>query len=439
MDSFLQGCTAKEISMTITDACRLFSISRNTYYSWKNRINGTSARPGRAQEDEAIKGMMLDIAARLSWIPGKRRFRDLMIKRYGICVDTERIARLMKEMGIEASSSRRKDAYKGLMMNIHPCCALKNHVSQNFYIGCRSVILTDITYIPYGLKDHQYAYLCTFIDPYTKEVLGWKVSDTMSAGLVKEAWDHMMKRHEKEFPKDRKFYVHSDQGSQYLSSSVRELFCEQSVQSMSRRGNSLDNAPQESFFGRMKNRISNHFPMMKTVEQVSRVIDAYIKDHNEEIPQQTLGGLTPRLYYTYRMTGVFPAKQYFGIEAGQLNDLGSVIRWMQKRTEKAAEKRKLKARQNRIRCNTDRCDPEAVILRNIYELEKRQSRIRAQIRILEKQSEKNSQTLEKARSALDWVKGLKIEQIEELSSGTGWDRIPELKYVKSYAAVIGQR
>lgn len=54
--------------------------------------------------------------------------------------------------------------------------------------------------------------------------------------------------------------------------------------------------------------------------------------------QESLGGLTPSLYYTYRMTGIFPADQYFGMNAGQLNDVKSVIRWMQNRAEQAREK-----------------------------------------------------------------------------------------------------
>lgn len=399
-------------------------------------MDGSSEKPTRLQEDEAVKAMMLEVIARLTWIPGKRRFRDLLLRRFGIRVDTQRISRLMKEMNIEASSSRRKDAYKGLMMNIHPCCALKNYVIQDFYLGCRQIILTDITYIPYGLKEGQYAYLCTFIDPYTKEVLGWKVSDSMNSRLIQEAWNHMMDRHENEFPKDRKFFVHSDQGSQYLAAEIRELLKETAVQSMSRRGNSLDNAPQESFFGRMKNRISNHFPLMKTADQVSRMIDAYMRDYNEEVPQESLGGLTPSLYYTYRMTGIFPADQYFGMNAGQLNDVKSVIRWMQNRAEQAREKRNRQARRNREKYSPDRCDPKGVIQRDIHDLEKRLKSTLNQIRRLEGLKEKIMQVMEDAEKALEYVKTCSEEKIEELSSGTGWDKIPELKYVVDYASVF---
>ena len=88
-----------------------------------------------------------------------------------------------------------------------------------------------------------------FKDVYTTEILGHAVSSKMDVALIQEAFNNMMDDHKSEFPKDMEVYCHSDQGSQYLSTTFKQLLNENDfIQSMSRRGNSQDNAPMESFF-----------------------------------------------------------------------------------------------------------------------------------------------------------------------------------------------
>lgn len=87
-----------------------------------------------------------------------------------------------------------------------------------------------------------------FKDAYTTEILGCAVSSKMDVALIQEAFNNMMDDHKSEFPKDMEVYCHSDQGSQYLSTTFKQLLNENDfIQSMSRRGNSQDNAPMESF------------------------------------------------------------------------------------------------------------------------------------------------------------------------------------------------
>ena len=73
---------------------------------------------------------------------------------------------------------------------------------------------------------------------------------------------------------------------------------------MSRRGNCWDNAPQESFFGHMKDAIN--FALMDTFEQVKTAIDAYMEYYNNDRPQWNLAKLPPTQYYQYYQTGVYP-------------------------------------------------------------------------------------------------------------------------------------
>lgn len=421
--------------MSVTSACRLFDLPRSTYYAWRKKQKDGLEMSERKKQDIAIKNMMLALVQKKTHIPGKRIFRELLLKEFRIEVSVERISRLMKELNLEASTTRRKDAYKGLMLNIHPCCALKNYVNQDFFIGCRTIILTDITYIPYGLDDKTYAYLCTFIDPYTKEVLGWSVDSTMTVELVQNALDQVLQKHGDEFPKDSKVYIHSDQGCQYLSSGFREVAGDFAIQSMSRRGNSLDNAPQESFFGRMKSRIESHFPLMKNCDQVRKMIDSYIHEYNEQIPSMELGGLTPKLFYQYKMTGIYPKSEYFGIPADQLNDLDEVIRRMRAKTDAKSEKRRQRDKQKGW--GKTGSDPKQIVehdrMKMLAEIEKLDRKISRE----KDKRDKITGLLEKAETAREYLDQCSPEEYEAARSCTGWDLIPQLSYVKDYSNIMG--
>ncbi|WP_144488571.1 IS3 family transposase, partial [Bacillus sp. ABP14] len=110
-------------------------------------------------------------------------------------------------------------------------------------------LLTDITYLVYG--KNQRAYLSTILDGSTNEILAYHVSEQMTLELVTTTL-HKLKRN----PRIRLTegaYIHSDQGSHYTSPTYEKLVKKLNLgQSMSRRGNCWDNAPQESFFGHLK-------------------------------------------------------------------------------------------------------------------------------------------------------------------------------------------
>lgn len=421
--------------MTIRSACRLFGLPRSTYYAWRNRlVNGALTQ--REKEDRTVRELILKIVQSLTYIPGKRPMTDLLLKRFGFRISRERVARVMREIGLEASSTRRKDAYKGQLMTLHFCCAVTNYVKQDFYVGCRSIILTDITYIPYGLHKENFAYLCTFIDAFTKEVLGWSVQSHMTEELLHEAWQMMMKKHEPEFPRNAQIYIHSDQGCQYLSEGYRRLFSGNYIQSMSRRGNSWDNSPQESFFGRMKNRIGSHFQMFKTVEQVQKAIDVYIKESNTKVPQEVLGGLTPELFYQYRMTGIYPKEQYFEIPAAELYSLEEVIEENRRRAEKAATIRSAKRKDYSQSGNNEKRDALSVVRKDIIKLLKRIRQLKRQASDLKILIEKAEELMEQALQAEKYLLECGYEKLEEFNECIGWDQIPRLSYVARFHEVF---
>ena len=139
------------------------------------------------------------IIKNLGFVPGKRTFRTHMFREYGFNISVKRCARIMKMMNLVASRPK-KDAYKGQATHDHRCAAPENKVKQDFYIGPRKVVLTDITYFYYG-RNRSPIYHCAFRDAYTREILGRATGTRMTTEPVKEAYDGMMKKHGKELKK----------------------------------------------------------------------------------------------------------------------------------------------------------------------------------------------------------------------------------------------
>ena len=103
--------------------------------------------------------------------------------------------------------------------------------------------------------------------------------------------------------------VHSDQGCHYTSNAfIQKLKDAAFVQSMSRKGNCWDNAPQESFFGHMKDEIRDLVAECDTYEQVKAVVDDWMDYYNKDRYQWDLEKLSPQEYYQYRLTGAYPLK-----------------------------------------------------------------------------------------------------------------------------------
>jgi transposase InsO family protein len=176
-----------------------------------------------------------------------------------------------------------------------------NLLNRNFKeYGPRRVMLTDITYIPYEGK---FAYLSTILDAYTKQILSYVLSDSLEVDFVLETVEKLVKTHGIELTKET--LIHSDQGCHYTSTSFIRLVNDKDLrQSMSRKGNCWDNAPQESFFGHMKDEID--VSDCKKFREVKDVIDDWLEYYNNSRYQWQLAKLSPNEYYEYITTGVYP-------------------------------------------------------------------------------------------------------------------------------------
>jgi len=190
------------------------------------------------------------------------------------------------------------------MKALDECAVAPNEVKRDFEIhGPRKILLTDITYLIRA--DGLFSYLCTFIDACTKEVLGYALQATLEEDFVLEAANKMLEKHQIEF--SAKTILHSDQGAHFKAKKFKEILDNAELRrSMSRKANCWDNAPQESFFGHMKDEIN--LRNCQTHEDVCAVIDDWIDYYNNERYQWDLCKLAPREYYEFLISGKYPLK-----------------------------------------------------------------------------------------------------------------------------------
>ena len=317
VDSFIRRQADRADGLSIVQCLHIFGVSRSGYYSWVRRKKDIdSPCAAKKEQQEQLKEKFRKIVRKLGYVPGKRTFQTHLWREFNISISIKRCRKVMKEMNLVANRPR-KDAYKNQATHNHEYSSPKNAVKQNFSVGPRRVILTDITYLYYG-PVRTPIYLCAFKDAYTKEILGHCVSSRMTVSLVKSAYDVMMENHEHEL-RGAACVIHSDQGSQYLSTTFQRLLSDDGfLQSVSDRGNSQDNAPMESFFGRLKCELLDLVALCPDASTVSRMISGYIDAYNHQHYQYALAGLTPSEYYTYVTTGIYPVDNYYGIKATEL-------------------------------------------------------------------------------------------------------------------------
>ena len=168
---------------------------------------------------------------------------------FGIVYNLKRIRRIMKKYNI-ICPIRKANPYRRMMKATKEHTVLPNILNRNFKQNIPGkVLLTDITYLFYG--NGQKAYLSTIKDGSTNEILAYNVSDSLKLDIVTDTIHKLKKNRNIKLHKDA--FIHSDQGVHYTSPIFQKLVkkCELG-QSMSRRGNCWDNAPQESFFGHFK-------------------------------------------------------------------------------------------------------------------------------------------------------------------------------------------
>lgn len=432
MQSFLDGHYYREHinDLSIETVCKMFHVSTSGYYSWLGKTRDIASRKAKEERDRIVKDCMLKIVKNRHYVPGKRTFKLDLERSFELQVSLRRIRSLMKEMNLVANVPK-KDPYKHQATHDHEYAApAENLLNRRFYIGPRKVILTDITYMPFTFGQ-KVAYHCVFRDAFTKEPLGWKNSMKMSVeDLVRPAYNMMMEKHGSEL-NDPDIYIHSDQGSQYLSTTIQQLLKDDEfIQSVSGRGNSWDNSPMESFFATMKSALLGIVAMAMDFQTVSDLIDGYLIQYNEKDAQYDLAGLSPNEFYAYITTGVYPLDSYFGVDAKRLVSPAELVEQRRKRAKEATEKaRKRAAEKKASGMSYTGKEPDKVILRDIRIIEREQKKWNKTKKTAELQCSFLDKLLAKAEAALQFVSNASQQVKIDLLDRQSWKKYTQLNYI----------
>lgn len=268
----------------MTAMCRVLVVSRSGYYSWRCRRQHPSERKQRR--------ILLDQQVAEAFVARKERSGSpeitLDLQDQGQNYNRKTVAASMKRQGLRAKAAKK---FKATTNSKHTLPVAPNLLQQDFNTSIpNQKWVGDITYL---WTDEGWLYLAVIIDLYSRMVIGWSISERMTAGLTCDALQMALWR--RHMPKG--VIVHSDRGSQYCSKLYQDLLSKHDlVCSMSAKGNCYDNACAESFFHTLKVEVI-HGERFETRIDMRRILFEYIEiDYNRNRRHSANGYISPEAF-----------------------------------------------------------------------------------------------------------------------------------------------
>jgi transposase InsO family protein len=265
---------------SVEKMAQALDVTSSGYYVWRK-----APQSNRQRENDQLKQEIMK-----TWEQGRQRYgspRITQVLRQKSRVGHNRVARLMREMGLQARSKKR---WKVTTQSKHGLPIAENLLARNFEAKQPNEKWAgDITYI---LTAEGWLYLAVVLDLHSRKVVGWSMSKEIKTELVMDALNMatMSRR-----PASGLLF-HSDRGVQYASGAFKQRLNQLGIQqSMSRKGNCWDNACVESFFGTMKQEGCGIF--YKSRQEARIHIFEYIESfYNRQRVHSTLGYLSPECF-----------------------------------------------------------------------------------------------------------------------------------------------
>ncbi len=259
----------------------LTNMARSSFYYHQKR----SKLPDKYKE---FKELIKTIYQRHKGRYGYRRITYELQNR-AIIINHKTVLRLMKILGLKSVIRVKKyKSYKGVSGKI-----ASNILQRNFKAEApNQKWATDITeFNVSGTK----LYLSPIIDLYNQEIISYELAERPVFNQVVT----MLKKAFKKIPNNTMLILHSDQGWQYQMSRYQHLLEEKGIiQSMSRKGNCLDNAIIENFFGILKSELF-YLKKYKSIDQLKKEINEYITYYNNDRIKYNLNKMSPIQYRTH--------------------------------------------------------------------------------------------------------------------------------------------
>lgn len=267
-------------------------IGRSEYYYWLSHTDPDAVKYG-----DLMKKIQ-EIFDKNKQRYGYRRI-TAVLRREGYRVNHKTVKRLMKKMNLYGKTPQAKyKSYKGdlngtvsnrlLAAAKDPSTGKIKYKRDFSTTGVNQKWSTDVSEFAVSVGK---LYLSPLLDFHNREVVAYSITDHPVYSQVQDMLDQAFAR----YPHLEGLIFHSDQGWQYQMCSYHIALQKRGIlQSMSRKGNCLDNSPMENFFGRMKNEMFyGHEREFKTLDQLRQAMIDYIGYYNNERIQIKLNGLTP--------------------------------------------------------------------------------------------------------------------------------------------------
>ena len=271
----------RESGIDVQIGCIIASVSKSGYYKWLKI----------ADNEEFDHQDYLTIKELFDKGKAKHGIRTITmeLKEQDTPMNHKKVERIMRKYDL-ITKVRRQNPYKALMKKSLAHRTFDNTLDRSFDQAVPyTVFCTDITYLPYN---HRFAYLSVIKDIASGEVVAWHLAQHLQMELVLSTLANLKRDYSLHL---KEVLIHSDQGFHYTNplyiDTVSDLAM---VQSMSRKGACIDNAPIESFFGHLKDEVD--YQTCKTFTEVHEMIDAYMEYYNSRRHQWNKQKMTPIQY-----------------------------------------------------------------------------------------------------------------------------------------------
>jgi transposase InsO family protein len=259
--------------------CDVLEVSPSGFYDWIDRPESH-----RSQENKKLTQKIKYFHGCSNGVYGSPKIHEDLLSDGESC-GVNRVARLMKEADVQSKMARKFVITTNSKNTMQPVPDL---LKRNFNVDKHDKAwVTDTTFI--GTREG-WLYLAIILDLYSRKIIGWAMSKRNNTQLVQDALTMALWRR----GNVNDIIVHSDQGSTYASSAYQEQLRDNQLRcSMSRKGECLDNAVAESFFGSLKNELVYHEDY-KTRTQARQSVFEYIEVfYNRKRRHAFLNYMTP--------------------------------------------------------------------------------------------------------------------------------------------------
>lgn len=277
------------VGYSIKEMCVVLKLNRASYYKWKKRKQ-SKRELLNIQIAEYIKELYEESDGVLGYRQMCITLNREKAEELPHSVNVKRIRRLMRILGLKSVIRKKRPGY----IKSTPEITAGNVLNRDF----RATVpfekwLSDVTEFKYYIgPEVKKLYLSAILDLYDRRIIAYKLGDSNNNTLVFETFDEARSL----YPNAKPIF-HSDRGFQYTSKTFHQKLVDAGmIQSMSRVGRCLDNAPMEGWWGILKSEMY-YLRRFTSREALVSAIENYIRFYNTRRYQKRLNCMTPYEYY----------------------------------------------------------------------------------------------------------------------------------------------